>query len=121
MSGAQASAQMKYKIVFLGDQSVGKTSIILRFTQDSFDVKYQVSSSNAVTTRAGHNRNRLSHQDRLRGRQDGAAVAVGHCWPGALPLPHSQLHQRQLRRSRLLRHHLQGFPRKHHLVDQLGT
>ena len=35
--------QMKYKIVFLGDQSVGKTSIILRFTSDSFDVKYQVS------------------------------------------------------------------------------
>ena len=34
---------MKYKIVFLGDQSVGKTSIILRFTSDSFDVKYQVS------------------------------------------------------------------------------
>ena len=32
--------QMKYKIVFLGDQSVGKTSIILRFTSDSFDVKY---------------------------------------------------------------------------------
>ena len=35
--------QMKYKIVFLGDPSVGKTSIILRFTSDSFDVKYQVS------------------------------------------------------------------------------
>lgn len=34
------AAQMKYKIVFLGDQSVGKTSIILRFTSDSFDVKY---------------------------------------------------------------------------------
>ena len=32
---------MKYKIVFLGDQSVGKTAIIMRFTQDSFDVKYQ--------------------------------------------------------------------------------
>ena len=31
---------MKYKIVFLGDQSVGKTSIILRFTQDSFDTNY---------------------------------------------------------------------------------
>lgn len=44
-SASQASAQMKYKIVFLGDQSVGKTSIILRFTQDSFDVKYQVSAS----------------------------------------------------------------------------
>ena len=35
-----SAGQMKYKIVFLGDQSVGKTSIILRFTQDSFDVKY---------------------------------------------------------------------------------
>jgi len=33
---------MKYKIVFLGDQGVGKTSLILRFTQDSFDVKYMV-------------------------------------------------------------------------------
>ncbi len=39
------ATQMKYKIVFLGDQSVGKTSIILRFTSDSFDVKYQVSST----------------------------------------------------------------------------
>ena len=42
-SEAGTTMQMKYKIVFLGDQSVGKTSIILRFTQDSFDVKYQVS------------------------------------------------------------------------------
>ena len=33
---------VKYKIVFLGDQSVGKTSLILRFTQDSFDGNYQV-------------------------------------------------------------------------------
>ena len=33
---------MKYKIVFLGDQSVGKTSLILRFTQDTFDGNYQV-------------------------------------------------------------------------------
>lgn len=36
---------MKYKIVFLGDQSVGKTSIIYKFTQDSFDGNYQVSLS----------------------------------------------------------------------------
>ena len=32
--------QLKYKIVFLGDQGTGKTSLILRFTQDSFDTKY---------------------------------------------------------------------------------
>ena len=36
---------MKYKIVFLGDQSVGKTSLILRFTLDTFDGNYQVKFS----------------------------------------------------------------------------
>ena len=41
-AGVNSAMQMKYKIVFLGDQSVGKTSIIYRFTQDSFDVKYSV-------------------------------------------------------------------------------
>ena len=31
----------KYKLVFLGDQSVGKTSIITRFLNDSFEESYQ--------------------------------------------------------------------------------
>ena len=31
----------KYKLVFLGDQSVGKTSIITRFMYDKFDSTYQ--------------------------------------------------------------------------------
>jgi len=31
----------KYKLVFLGDQSVGKTSIITRFMYDNFDSTYQ--------------------------------------------------------------------------------
>jgi len=40
--GGAATMHMKYKIVFLGDPNVGKTSIILRFTQDTFDGNYQV-------------------------------------------------------------------------------
>jgi len=31
----------KYKLVFLGDQSVGKTSVITRFMYDTFDTTYQ--------------------------------------------------------------------------------
>jgi GTPase SAR1 family protein len=34
----------KYKLVFLGDQSVGKTSIITRFMYDKFDSTYQARS-----------------------------------------------------------------------------
>ncbi|PON86142.1 Small GTP-binding domain containing protein [Trema orientale] len=38
---ATVSPLAKYKLVFLGDQSVGKTSIITRFMYDKFDATYQ--------------------------------------------------------------------------------
>lgn len=37
-----SSSLKKYKLVFLGEQSVGKTSLITRFMYDSFDTAYQV-------------------------------------------------------------------------------
>eukprot|EP01123_Difflugia_compressa_P013040 TRINITY_DN582_c0_g1_i1.p1 TRINITY_DN582_c0_g1~~TRINITY_DN582_c0_g1_i1.p1 ORF type:complete len:210 (-),score=42.53 TRINITY_DN582_c0_g1_i1:29-658(-) len=37
----QLNPLAKYKLVFLGDQSVGKTSIITRFMYDTFDSTYQ--------------------------------------------------------------------------------
>ncbi|KAJ8647150.1 hypothetical protein MRB53_000173 [Persea americana] len=40
-SMATVSPLAKYKLVFLGDQSVGKTSIITRFMYDKFDTTYQ--------------------------------------------------------------------------------
>ncbi|CAA7027170.1 unnamed protein product [Microthlaspi erraticum] len=38
---ASVSPLAKFKLVFLGDQSVGKTSIITRFMYDKFDTTYQ--------------------------------------------------------------------------------
>ena len=32
----------KYKLVFLGNNGVGKTSVITRFMYDTFDKQYQV-------------------------------------------------------------------------------
>ena len=40
-SEANSSTSSKFKIVFLGDQSVGKTSIINRFIYDTFEDVYQ--------------------------------------------------------------------------------
>jgi Ras-related protein Rab-6A len=34
----------KYKIIFLGDQGVGKSCILNRFSNDKFDTNYQVKS-----------------------------------------------------------------------------
>merc|ERR1719222_1744481 len=39
--GRPVSGLNKYKLVFLGEQSVGKTSLITRFMYDSFDNTYQ--------------------------------------------------------------------------------
>lgn len=42
MSGTRPGKSLtKYKIVFLGEQGVGKTSLITRFMYDTFDDHYQ--------------------------------------------------------------------------------
>ena len=42
MSENRSAMLSKYKLVFLGDQYVGKTSIITRFMYDTFYSTYQV-------------------------------------------------------------------------------
>ncbi|RMZ72603.1 Ras-related Rab-6A [Pyrenophora seminiperda CCB06] len=41
MAQAYSNPLKKFKLVFLGEQSVGKTSLITRFMYDSFDNTYQ--------------------------------------------------------------------------------
>ncbi len=47
---ASGTAMQNYKLVFLGDQSVGKSSIIARFMYDTFDSGYQVCCFVSVTS-----------------------------------------------------------------------
>jgi GTPase SAR1 family protein len=42
LSSSTVSARIKYKLVLLGDQQVGKTSIIDRFINDRFETSYNV-------------------------------------------------------------------------------
>ena len=56
MASSAVSPLAKYKLVFLGDQSVGKTSIITRFMYDKFDNTYQ---ARAKRGRACQTRNRV--------------------------------------------------------------
>ena len=65
MATSAVTPLAKYKLVFLGDQSVGKTSIITRFMYDKFDTTYQVRGGLQGATgrraRAGRLRCRLRH------------------------------------------------------------
>uniref|UniRef100_A0A8C4PSA0 RAB6A, member RAS onco family n=2 Tax=Boreoeutheria TaxID=1437010 RepID=A0A8C4PSA0_EQUAS len=58
----------KFKLVFLGEQSVGKTSLITRFMYDSFDNTYQATIGIDFLSKTMYleDRTMLTHSSKLR-------------------------------------------------------
>uniref|UniRef100_A0A8C5W402 RAB6A, member RAS onco family n=1 Tax=Microcebus murinus TaxID=30608 RepID=A0A8C5W402_MICMU len=58
----------KFKLVFLGEQSVGKTSLITRFMYDSFDNTYQATIGIDFLSKTMYleDRTMLTHSNKLQ-------------------------------------------------------
>ncbi|VAI09771.1 unnamed protein product [Triticum turgidum subsp. durum] len=97
------SALAKYKLVFLGDQAVGKTAIITRFMYDKFDATYQATIGIDFLSKT------MYLEDR-----------TGHGWAGEVPEPDSKLHQRLFGRGHRLRH-TQSFLHTSKWIDEVNT
>lgn len=72
----------RYKLVFLGDPGVGKTSIITRFMYDTFDSTYQVPPLLFRAHSLGYHRYRFPLQNHVSGRPYNSSSALGYCRPG---------------------------------------
>ena len=72
---SSVSPLAKYKLVFLGDQSVGKTSIITRFMYDKFDNTYQARALQLPRRGSGKAAARCVRQLR-RGRVRQATIGI---------------------------------------------
>ncbi|CAL8307974.1 unnamed protein product [Gadus morhua 'NCC'] len=93
----------KFKLVFLGEQSVGKTSLITRFMYDSFDNTYQATIGIDFLSKT------MYLEDRTIRLQLWDTAG-----PGAFQEPHPELHQRLCCRRGGVRHYkCQLFPADH--------
>lgn len=106
---------LKYKIVFLGDQAVGKSSIINRFIYDIFDGNEHVKQSLSVEA---HHRDRFHFAEHLPVGENYPFAAVGHSRTGKIPFPHPQLHPGLLSGCHCLRCHQQGLLQEYAQVDR---
>lgn len=87
LSSTTTGNKTKYKLVFLGDQSVGKSCIIEKYIHNKFDDASNV----RVQTIEANSRNRLPRQKSVPQKQKLPPAAMGHCRTGKIPLTHPKL------------------------------
>lgn len=79
------------KLIIIGDSSVGKSCMLLRFAEDSFPTNHMPTIGKQLLTR----RHRLQNKNYFRQRAASQAASLGHGWPRALSHHHVDLLQRR--------------------------
>ena len=82
---------IRHKMVFVGDVSVGKTSIINRFVENKFNDNYDV-----ITTNLALSRCRLLLQNSSLQRKNIKTTIMGFSRSREIQIPNSQLHKRSI-------------------------
>ncbi|KAH0476216.1 MAG: hypothetical protein KVP17_000115 [Porospora cf. gigantea B] len=89
---ARSQALNKYKLVFLGEQAVGKTSIITRFMYDTFDLNYQATIGIDFLSKTIYLDDRTV---RLQLWDTGEVLVLwAFSWPGAVQVAYPFIHKR---------------------------
>jgi len=65
----------RYKVIFIGDQAVGKTSIVSRFVYESFSIAHQVFCFYILA----NYRHRFHIQSGFHKRLNDTITTMGHC------------------------------------------
>ena len=113
-SGDFGNPLRKFKLVFLGEQSVGKTSLITRFMYDSFDNTYQATIGIDFLSKTMYLEDRTVSNVNLEKRYFvfspiqlnickylgilsflGTTATMGHCRTGKISQSYTKLYSRQ--------------------------
>jgi hypothetical protein len=92
-AGAKAGYDHLLKLIIIGDSSVGKTCLLLRFAEDSFPVSHMPTIGKYPLSLNYLLRHRFQNQENQCRRQESEVAGLGHSWTGALPHNHSDLLQ----------------------------
>lgn len=74
-SSTMGGGRTKYKLILLGDQSVGKSSIIEKYIKDKFEEGFNVN----IFSKIANSRNRFSYKKCHKKWQKLSYTTLGYC------------------------------------------